>query len=170
MATATQPAISAEFAAVYRDLSVASLERELQTTKKVIAAVPDAKRDYRPDPKARTAWDLAFHIASVDVQFADEIVEGKFSMEPRLENKFKSSAELAAWYEKEFRAALERAAGLMPQDGTIAEHLGDAYSRQKRYQDALRTYRRALTLENSNPPELRQKIKQLELILRESTL
>jgi len=65
---------------------------------------------------------------------------------------------------------LERAAGLMPQDGTVAEHLGDAYFRQKRYQDALNTYRRAQGLENSNPENLRRKIKEVELILRESTL
>ena len=57
---------------------------------------------------------------------------------------------------------LERAAKIMPQDGTVAEHLGDAYLKQKRPADALRTYRRALTLENANITELRKKIKNLE--------
>jgi len=63
-------------------------------------------------------------------------------------------------------AELERAHHIMPQDGTVAEHLGDAYSQQKRYRDALRTYRRALTLENANSSELHKKIKQVETFLK----
>jgi len=57
---------------------------------------------------------------------------------------------------------LERAAKLMPQDGIVAEHLGDAYLKSKRPGEALRTYRRALGLENANVQELRRKIKSLE--------
>jgi tetratricopeptide (TPR) repeat protein len=64
-------------------------------------------------------------------------------------------------------AELERAHHIMPQDGTVAEHLGDAYFQQKRYREALRIYRRALALENANPSELQKKINQLELIMRE---
>ena len=62
---------------------------------------------------------------------------------------------------------LERAFRIMPQDGTVAEHLGDAYFQLKRYPDALRLYRQALGLENNNPPELRKKIQQLDQLLRE---
>jgi Flp pilus assembly protein TadD len=61
---------------------------------------------------------------------------------------------------------LERAFRIMPQDGTVAEHLGDAYFKQRRYNDALRLYRQALGLENNNPPELRKKIQQIEKILQ----
>jgi tetratricopeptide (TPR) repeat protein len=64
-------------------------------------------------------------------------------------------------------AELERAHHIMPQDSTVAEHLGDAYFQQKRYRDALRTYRRALTMENANKSELNKKINQLEILLRE---
>jgi len=66
-------------------------------------------------------------------------------------------------------AELERAHRLMPQDGTVAEHLGDAYLQQKRYQDALRIYRRALGLENANTPDLQKKIKQLEIMIKGRT-
>ena len=62
---------------------------------------------------------------------------------------------------------LERAHRLMPQDPTVAEHLGDAYLKQKRYQDALRIYRRALGMENADLVELHKKIKQTEILLRE---
>lgn len=61
---------------------------------------------------------------------------------------------------------LERAHRIMPQDSTVAEHLGDAYFQIKRYRDALRTYRRALVLENANAPALRKKINQVESILK----
>ncbi len=64
-------------------------------------------------------------------------------------------------------AELERAHHIMPQDSTVAGHLGDAYFQQKRYRDALRIYRRALVMENANKSELNKKINQLEAILRE---
>jgi Tfp pilus assembly protein PilF len=65
---------------------------------------------------------------------------------------------------------LERAHRLMPQDPTVAEHLGDAYFQQRRYRDALRIYRQALGMENANPSELRKKINQMETLLRERAL
>jgi predicted negative regulator of RcsB-dependent stress response len=57
----------------------------------------------------------------------------------------------------------------MPQDGTVAEHLGDAYFQMKRHRDALRLYRRALVMENANTSTLRKKINQVEIFLREPT-
>ena len=58
-----------EFALGYRQLMLDGLGRELEITKKVIAAIPDSKSDYRPDPNARTAWELAWHLANTDIQF-----------------------------------------------------------------------------------------------------
>jgi tetratricopeptide (TPR) repeat protein len=66
-------------------------------------------------------------------------------------------------------AELERAHRLMPQDGTVAEHLGDAYFQMKRYRDALRIYRRALTLDNANTSSLRKKITQTEPFIKGGT-
>ena len=65
---------------------------------------------------------------------------------------------------------LEKAYHLMPNDGTVTEHLADAYYRLKRYRDALKLYRQATEMENSNPAELRKKINELELRLRERSL
>jgi hypothetical protein len=39
------------------------LKNEWKTTSKVIAAVPNNKRDYKPDPNGRSAWELATHMA-----------------------------------------------------------------------------------------------------------
>ena len=57
-------------------------EGEFPATVKVIAAVPDDKRSYRPDEKSRTAWELATHLATADVWFADSVVSGKFVFDP----------------------------------------------------------------------------------------
>ena len=54
------------------------IAREAEITKRVIAAVPDDKSDYRPDPNARTARELAWHLANTDIQFLDGIADLKF--------------------------------------------------------------------------------------------
>ena len=106
MSTAPSPGLTPEFAAAYRQIVCEGLLNELETTKKVLAAIPDAKRDYRPDSKSRTAWELAWHIASEDVQFLEQITEGKFTFpDPRYEReKPNNVAELVAWYDKETQA------------------------------------------------------------------
>ena len=106
-----QLSLTPEFVTAYRDMMVGNLSNEMQCTKKVLAAVPDAKRDYRPDPNGRTSWELARHIASVDVGFADGIADGKFVMEGEAKTP-ESASELANWYEKEFTRALDRVRGL----------------------------------------------------------
>lgn len=114
MATA-QPALSAEYAVGMRESLLQGLGREMEITKKVIAAIPDDKRDYRPDPKARTAWELAWHLASADVQLTDEVADLKFSMEPRFKEEPKTSAELAEWYESNFARAMNRVREMTPE-------------------------------------------------------
>jgi len=113
---APQQQPSKEFAAAYRDLMLQSLTNEMQTTKKVLAAVPDDKHDFKLDPKGRPAGELAWHIATVDVQFAEEIAEGKFSMDPRYKDQPKTSAEIADWYEKNFTRALEKVRAMSPDE------------------------------------------------------
>lgn len=106
MSTAT-PAVSTDFAVAYRDFMVESITQEMATTKKVLAAVLENKKDYRPDPKSRTAGELAWHIAVVEVQFANEIADGEFKMEERYKQPA-TIAELVAWYEKSLPEALKR--------------------------------------------------------------
>ena len=36
-----------------------NLQHEWKTTYKVIAAVPDAKKDFKPQENSRSAWELA---------------------------------------------------------------------------------------------------------------
>jgi uncharacterized damage-inducible protein DinB len=113
--SAPQPALSPEFAVAMREGILQGLNQELQTTKKVIAAIPEEQRSYRPDPKARTAWELAWHLASADVQMTDEIADHKFDMEPRFKEEPKSVAELVEWYDSNFRRAIERVRAMTPE-------------------------------------------------------
>jgi len=113
--SAPQPALSPEFAIAMREAMLQGLSREMETTKKVIAAIPDDKRDYRPDPKARTAWELAWHIASCDVQMTDEIADHKFNMEPRFKEEPKTVAELVEWYDGNLKRALGRVRDMTPE-------------------------------------------------------
>jgi uncharacterized damage-inducible protein DinB len=58
-----------------------NIESEFETTRKVIAAVPQGTCDYKPDPKARTGRELAWHLAGANVFFMDGVLNGKFGME-----------------------------------------------------------------------------------------
>ena len=112
---APQPGISPEFAAGLREVMLQGLLREMETTKKVLAAIPDDKRDYRPDPKARSAWELAWHLASCDVQMTDEVADRQFEMEPRFKEEPKNVGDLVNWYDANFRRAIARVQALTPE-------------------------------------------------------
>jgi uncharacterized damage-inducible protein DinB len=102
-----------EFALGYRAIMLDGLAREVETTKKVLAAIPDDKKDYRPEPCARTAWELAWHLANTDVQFMDGIGDLKFNMAARSEmEKPKNVGELVAWYDANMKRSAVKVAGL----------------------------------------------------------
>src|SRR5947209_1556678 len=103
-----------EFAAGLRAMMLDGIQREAECTKRVLAAVPDDKSDYRPDPHARTAKELAWHIANTDVQFLDGIADLNFSMESP-EHKPESSAEVVAWYDENMKRGLARVAEMTPE-------------------------------------------------------
>jgi uncharacterized damage-inducible protein DinB len=115
MATAQQ-GLTPEMAAGFREVMLDGVTRELEITKKVIAAIPDAKAQYKPDPNARTAWELAWHLANSDVQFLDAIADLKFTMEtPEEKDKPKTVAALVDWYDQNFKRAAARVSALTPE-------------------------------------------------------
>ena len=99
-----------EQAAFVAQLLVQILEREYTTTKKILAAVPEGKKDYRPDPNSRTAFSLASHIASSDVWFLNGIAKGEIV--PEEDKLFGSVGEIVSYYERELSAALARVKAL----------------------------------------------------------
>jgi uncharacterized damage-inducible protein DinB len=107
--------LTPEFALGYRWMMLDSIKREAEVTKKVLAAIPDAKSDYKPDPHARSGWELAWHLANSDIQFLDAIADLQFDMQamesPR-PDKPSNVAELVAWYDKHIQRGTERVAAM----------------------------------------------------------
>jgi uncharacterized damage-inducible protein DinB len=104
-----------EFARGYCAMMLDGLKRETETTKKVLAAVPDAKSDYKPDPNAKSGWELAWHIANSDVDFLNAIADLKFdmaAMQQEPADKPTNVAELVEWYDRNMKRGIERVAAL----------------------------------------------------------
>ncbi|HWR37823.1 MAG TPA: DinB family protein [Clostridia bacterium] len=106
MTTASTAAMTPEFAVALRDFLLESVTGEFEATKKVVGAVLPG--DYRPDPKSKTAPELAKHIVEVEVQFLHEIANGEFKMEPMFPDIPAEPKALAQWYEQEFPKAVQR--------------------------------------------------------------
>ena len=72
----------------------------------------DETRDYKPDPKSRSAWEVATHIATADIWFLDSIISGNFVYDPAAakaaEAQFKIVADVVAFYEKALPAKLQQ--------------------------------------------------------------
>jgi len=126
--TAPQPALSPEYAVGMRDGMLQGLARELEITKKLLAAIPDAQRGYRPDPHARSAWELAWHLASCDVQMTDEIADQKFQMEPRFKEEPNNVKDLVDWYDKNFTRAMDRVRAMTPEQLTTPVNFLGAFN------------------------------------------
>jgi uncharacterized damage-inducible protein DinB len=103
--------MSPEFVLGFRAVMLDGLTREAEITKKVIAAVPDAASSYKPDANARTAKELAWHLANTDIQFLDGIADLKFSMESP-DTKPQNSAEVVAWYDENVKRGVARVAAM----------------------------------------------------------
>ena len=106
--------MSPEFALGYCAMMLDGITREAEITKKVIAAVPDAASSYKPDPNARTAKELAWHIANSDIQFLEGIADLNFNMETP-EHKPETSAEMVAWYDERMKRGVARIAAMTPE-------------------------------------------------------
>ncbi|HXT74802.1 MAG TPA: DinB family protein [Candidatus Eisenbacteria bacterium] len=84
-------------------VTLPTLKNEQQTTKRVIEAMPNGKGDYRPDPNAKSALELAWHIASAQNFFLSSIAAGVFDFSggPRPDS-VRDAADIAAWYDQSF--------------------------------------------------------------------
>jgi uncharacterized damage-inducible protein DinB len=107
------------------DALIGLWEGEFTATSQVLAAVKDDNRDYKPDPKSRTAWQIATHLASADVWFIDSIIAGKFEWNPdaakQSEERFAKVSELVDFYAKTFPEKLAALRAVPP--ATLAEPL-----------------------------------------------
>jgi uncharacterized damage-inducible protein DinB len=101
---------STEFLTGVRDYFVELLTYEHPATAKVLAAVREG--DWRPDPKSRSAAELAWHVASSEIWFLKSIADGKF--EGGDDGALPSLREVLSFYEKGFAEQIARVAKLTP--------------------------------------------------------
>jgi uncharacterized damage-inducible protein DinB len=84
------------------------LQNEWMITYKVLTAIPEDQKDYRPDANARTAFELARHLASADIWFINGVVRGTFEDPDATEPQVSSFKEIGEWYKHAFPRALEQ--------------------------------------------------------------
>lgn len=100
-------------------LSVLSpmIESEYAHTRRVLAAIPEERRDYRPDEKSRSAFELAWHIASSDVHFLEGLLRADCSVdEPKLPPGIDTIAGIVALYESKMPGLLRRLKSMPAED------------------------------------------------------
>ena len=92
-------------------IELTHIREEWGITRKILEAVPDDNLGYRPDPKARDAIDLCWHIAMCEVWFLESLLSGEFSMEePQRPENVKTPADVVAWYEERVPGLIEKVA------------------------------------------------------------
>jgi uncharacterized damage-inducible protein DinB len=91
-------------------------EGERSGTRGVLAAVGAGNREYKPDAKSRSAWEIATHLATADVWFIDSIIAGKFDWNPdaakQAESQFPDAPALVAFYDRALPERLGRLGAL----------------------------------------------------------
>lgn len=110
------PALQPEQAAFLLQMYLPTVKSEHATTLKIIQAIPVDKGSYSPEPVARSADELAWHIVAIEQRFLSAITDGKFNYDPipRPEGGI-NSANVSAWYVNSFKTHIERVANTPPE-------------------------------------------------------
>lgn len=85
---------------------------ERVNTARVLRAVPNDRRDYKPDEKSRTAWELATHLAGSELWFLDSVCDCSFVYDPAVEAQrtagLHTMDDVVAFYERELPKRIAR--------------------------------------------------------------
>ncbi len=101
--------MSPEQAKMMSEFFLSVIQHETQTNKKIIAAVPEDKSGYRPHEDSRSALEIARHMGSSDVWFANAVADGEFPMpDGSAETSVTTIADAVKIYDDQLTAALER--------------------------------------------------------------
>jgi uncharacterized damage-inducible protein DinB len=60
---------------------LAAWDMEFATTRKIVAAIPEAKRDFRPHERSMTARELAWHLVGLEKFFVEGALARNFVLE-----------------------------------------------------------------------------------------
>jgi uncharacterized damage-inducible protein DinB len=152
--------MNAEHAKAVAETVTKVWEFEFPATVKVLKAVKEDNRDYKPDEKSRTAWELATHLATADMWFLDSIINGSFDYDPdaakQAEGQFKSVNDVVEFYRKALPAKLNEVRSLPAEKLTQTvnffgmlqwpnvEYLGFAQNHSMHHRGQLAAYLRAM--------------------------
>src|SRR5258706_15001534 len=100
--------LSAEQAQGLAMFLIQGVEREIPTTKKVLAAFPDDKLDFVLGEKGRNAKDLMWHTVESDIWFTEGISAGAFPQTEGKDPAPATAAEMAAKYESGMTAGMAK--------------------------------------------------------------
>jgi uncharacterized damage-inducible protein DinB len=90
-------------------LGLPALRHEHGLTSAIIAAIPASGADYRPHPDSRTAFDLAWHVVSVEIKYLDAMATGVFPHDLKpLPDGVHQPSDILAWYTERFDPAMKR--------------------------------------------------------------
>ncbi len=78
------------------------LKSEQTVTKKILSSIPPDKGDYRPASKCRSALQLAWHLAAVEIWFLDAVIHRRFGETEPLPAAVKAGPDIAEWHEEKF--------------------------------------------------------------------
>jgi len=93
-----------------------TLDREHQTTKRVIEAIPDAKVDYSPDGIAKSAIELAWHIVTAENRFIEAVINGMFDLNPwPRADTIKTAQAVNRWYAERYARNVAQLQALSPE-------------------------------------------------------
>ena len=85
------------------------LNTEHPVTKRVIAAIPPDKVDYRPDAVVKSAIDLAWHIVTAENRFLEATINGVFDLTPTPRpESVRTADDVNTWYAQRFERNVER--------------------------------------------------------------
>jgi uncharacterized damage-inducible protein DinB len=96
------------------DFLIADFENEMQTTERVLAAVPNDRLNYQPDTKAKTGLGLIRHIPLEDEWILNCIADGAFVPPPDQSDEcgIMSPSDAVTRYKDRVPSALNRVRGL----------------------------------------------------------
>ncbi len=109
--------LTPEQAAVILKSELRTLTAEHPTTRRVIEAIPADHAGFRPDPIAKSAFDLAWHLVSAEHLFLNAAGSGSFdyatSQRPE---EVRTPLDVVAWYSERFAVDMDRLRNVSGED------------------------------------------------------
>jgi uncharacterized damage-inducible protein DinB len=116
--------MTSEEAVFLRNYLIRQIEHERATTQRVLEALPEERREYRPHTDARSAIELAWHLANCEIWFLEGIIHGEFAPEHvRMPKHIRTVRDVIAWYENNVPGLIAEVKNLSPDQLTRRSEL-----------------------------------------------